>query len=281
MVKNSLFLILFIALVLLVSCTAKEQRDPNVIVVATSGDMPPFNYYNANNELVGFDIDVAKEIVQRLERKIEFQQINFSRLIPSLTSNRIDMVVSAIDNLEEIQDMISYSEPYMYEITFFVIKDDVDLSIDSVFEVHGSDQRIGVTNGTTAARFLRDQGLDENLSIYPSKTDQYLALTAGKIIGTLADEDELVYINEKMSNLNIGTDSKVKYPMLKKVGINPLYDHYMTVAINKDNEGLLKAVNKAIKDMKEDGTLSRLGQKWLKREPFPRYATDETKETTE
>lgn len=271
MIKKIFVMVAIVCMVFLVACESKQERDPNLLIVATSGDMPPFNFYNEDNQLVGFDIDISNEIAKRLNKKIEFQAVTFSRLVPSLTSNRVDMVVSALDNLEEMQNILSYSEPYMYEITFFVVKENLDIPLDDIFEIHGSDMSIGVTNGTTAARFLREQGLENNLSIYPSKTDLYLALNTDKVIGILADEDEWLYINTQLANVNV--DSKNKYPLLKKVGINPVYDHYMSIAFNKNNKELREQVNKILKEMKEDGTLSKIGKKWLNREPFPRYAT--------
>ncbi|MEW5970251.1 MAG: ABC transporter substrate-binding protein [Pseudomonadota bacterium] len=273
MIKKLLLFLSLISLIFLVACNSQPKKDPNLLIVGTSGDMPPFNFYDQNNKLVGFDIDISNEIAKRLNKKIEFQSVGFSRLIPSLNSGKVDVVVSALDNLEEMKDIVSYSEPYMYEITFFVVKNNLEIPLDDIFEVHGSEMKIGVNNGTTASRYLREQGLDNNLSIYPSRTDLYLALNTDKVIGILADEDEWIYINNKLDELN--KNPNVNYPLLKKVGINPVYDHYMSIAVDKNNNELLEKINVIIKEMKEDGTLSKIGNEWLNREPFPRYATSE------
>jgi ABC-type amino acid transport substrate-binding protein len=279
--KNLLIIFSLICLVFLSACISEKKRDPNVLVVATAGDMPPFNYYNENNELVGFDIDISNEIAKRLNKKIEFYPVPFSRFVPVLTSNRVDIVVSALDELEEMKHVISYSDHYMYEITFFVVKDNLETKIDSIEEVYGLDYRIGVTNGTTAARFLREIGLEENTSIYPSKTDLYLALNNDKVVGILADEDELIYINKKIKEINTRINKKDSQiadeevqPFLKKVGYDPLYDHHMSIAVNKNNKELLNKINKIIEEMKKDGTISEIGKKWLGREPLPRYASE-------
>lgn len=275
MIKKLFLFLSLISLIFLFACNSQPKKDPNVLIVGTSGDMPPFNFYDQNNKLVGFDIDISNEIAKRLNKKIEFQSVGFSRLIPSLNSGKVDVVVSALDNLEEMKDIVSYSEPYMYEITFFVVKNNLTIPLDDIFEVHGSEMKIGVNNGTTASRYLREQGLDNNLSIYPSRTDLYLALNTDKVIGILADEDEWIYINNKLDELN--KNPNVNYPLLKKVGINPVYDHYMSIAVDKNNKELLEKINVIIKEMKEDGTLSKIGNEWLNREPFPRYATSEEK----
>lgn len=280
--KKVFYCITLFVLIFLLACANEQKRDPNVLVVATAGDMPPFNYYDENNNLVGFDIDVANEIGKRLNKKVEFNIISSSRFVPMLTSNRIDMVVSALDRLPEIENIISYTEPYMYAITFFAVRgDNPDAKISSVYEVNGTDQLIGVTNGTYAVKHLKDDlGLGENMSIYPSRTDLYIALNSNKIIGILADEDELVFINNKLNKIsensslkNASTNATAGKDYLRIADpANPDYDHYISIAVNKNNKQLLQQLNQIIKKMKEDGTLSKIGLKWLNREPFPRYA---------
>jgi ABC-type amino acid transport substrate-binding protein len=274
--RNILLIILTAVLVFVVACSVEQKRNPDVLIVATAGDMPPFNYYNDDNKLVGYDIDISDEIGKRMGKKIDFYPVPFSRFVPVLTSNRVDMVVSALDQLDEMKDIISYSDHYMYEITYFVVKDNLDTRLDSIDEVYGLDYKIGVTNGTTAARYLREMGLKDNISIYPSKTDLYLALNNDKVIGILADEDELIFYNNKVDELNKkikkeGGKEKNLQPKLRKVGHDPIYDHHMSIAVNKNNSKLLKKINEILDEMKNDGTIAEIGKKWLGREPLPRY----------
>lgn len=264
---------------MITSCANKALNDPSTLIVATAGDMPPFNFYDSNNNLTGYDIDISKEIAKRLNQKLKFETFPQSRFIPLITSNRVDIIVSALDKLDDFKNYIDYSDYYMYEITYFVVKDDTKINIDSIDEIYGSKYKIGVANGTTASRFIRERGLEENTSIYPSKTDLYLALNNDKVIGILADVDEINFINEKIEAINKNKKKSNKkddkrLPYLKKVGVDPVYDHQLCIAVNKNNEKLLKQINSILNDMKNDGTINKIGIKWLKRNPLPKFGAN-------
>ena len=241
--------------IFLVGCK-QEHRDPNIFVVASAGDMPPFNYYDLNKkEIAGFDIDLSKEIAKRLNKKIQIELAPFSRLNTLLVSDRVDMIASALDNITEMKSVADFTDPYMYAITYFAVKKNTEIL--SIYEVLGTDMLIGATNGTSAARYLSQQGLLDNTSIFPSKTDLYLALNNNKIIGILADNDELKYLQK-----NEQSD-------LQKVG-DPVYDHFMCFAVNKSNKKLLQQVNQIIGNMKNDGTYCKIAKKYLEQIPFPK-----------
>lgn len=258
-------LVIILSLIFFVISCSTSEKDPDTITVATAGDMPPFSYYNQDNELVGYDIGIAEEIGKRLGKKVEYNVVPFSRFVPLLLSNRVDMVISSLDNQDPMKKIISFTNDYMYAITFFAVKEGTP--IDSFYEVHGTPMLIGVTNGTTAAKLLRSQGLEDNIRIYPTKTDLYMALNTNKITGILAYEDELNYLKKKLDAQAL----KGQVFKLKRVD-NAIGDHHLSIAINKNNKALLAKVNKIIKEMKEDGTISAIGLKWLGREPFPRYS---------
>ena len=90
------------------------------IIVGTSADFPPFEYYGESGELIGFDIDLMKYIGEKIGFDIEFVNMSFDKLIPAVVSGEVDCAISAITVTEERDSVIDYSRDYLktYNITF-------------------------------------------------------------------------------------------------------------------------------------------------------------------
>tara|TARA_R110002095_G_scaffold204542_2_gene187336 strand:- start:911 stop:1711 length:801 start_codon:yes stop_codon:yes gene_type:complete len=121
------------------------------IVMGTSADMPPFEFYEAS-EIVGYDIDIAKAIAKEMGFKLQVRDMDFSALIPALQSGRVDFVMASMTPTPEREKSIDFSEPYL---TLPLAA--MTLEQDAVTTQKGlSKKRVGVQLGSTHEQFARD-----------------------------------------------------------------------------------------------------------------------------
>ena len=132
---------------LLITNCHNAQKDPNVIQVGICSDYPPFESRNDNNELVGYDVDLANMIGQELGKKVEFVDMSFGVLLNSVQSGKIDMVISSVGITEERQKQIDFSIPYLFNRLTVVSRKDLQLQDEKALK----DKRNGVKLGTSFA----------------------------------------------------------------------------------------------------------------------------------
>ena len=216
------------------------------ISFAMSGGYPPFNYYDDNNELVGFDVDVSKEIATRLG--VEFTPVttDWSGIIEGLRAGAYDGILGSMAITEERLQVVDFSIPYYYSGAQLVVRNDSEFSNPTDLE----GKTIGVVTGTT---FENDA----------------LALGAGDVNLYKDDNLTLLELNNKMVDAVI-TDRVVGVNAVNSGSFeiellgNPLRSEDIGVAFRKDDGALLEAVNGILTEMHEDGTLSSISEKWLK-----------------
>lgn len=123
-----------------------------------SATYPPFESIGANNEIVGFDIDLAKALCKQMQAECTFTNHAFDSLIPSLKFRKYDAVISGMDITPERSKQVSFTTPY-YENSAVVI---AKRYLQNVCRSEG--KRIGMENGTTHQKYIQDQHLEVKLS---------------------------------------------------------------------------------------------------------------------
>ena len=222
-------------------------RSSGVLRVGTEGVYAPFSYHDpATGQLTGYDVDVARAVGEKLGVNVEFVETPWASLFAALEANRFDVVANQVTITPERQQKYDLSEPYSIGEGVIVTRAD-DNSITSLNDLRGklaaqsttsnwaqvardAGARIESVEGLTQAMALLSQGrvdvvVNDSLSIYA-----YLAETndtAVKIAGTTGEKSEQGFAARK-------------------------------------NSGLLPELNKAIEDLRSDGTLAEISQKYLK-----------------
>ena len=147
--------LLLAALLLLPGCAAPEGGTRGTgggLVVGTEASFPPFEDVDpATGDFVGFDIDLARAIAQRMNRTVEFRNLGFTALIPSVQSGQIDMAISAMTVNEERQQQVDFSLPY-YTANQSVAVRASEEGIRAAEDL--ANRTIGVQLGTTAEGWL-------------------------------------------------------------------------------------------------------------------------------
>ncbi|HGJ5872886.1 arginine ABC transporter substrate-binding protein [Arsenophonus apicola] len=246
--KKLLSVITLCSLSLPVLAAAKET-----IRFATEATYAPFESIDANNNIVGFDIELAKAICQKLNANCTFTHQSFDSLIPSLKMRRFDALIAGIDITPERQKQVDFTDTYYNNsATFIAVKN----KINKISLLKG--KKIGVQNGTTHQKYIMQQHKEMQAVPYDNYQTAILDLKNGRIDAVFGDtavttewlktkgNEDLAAVGEKVTDANY-------------FGVG------LGIAVRKGNKVLLDKLNKALAQVKQDGSYDVIYQKWLKK----------------
>jgi len=236
---------------------AAEQKaelklvNPGKLTVGSDVAYPPFEYTNqTTGEYEGFDIDLAKELAKRLGLELEVVNTAWDGIIPGLLAHKYDVIISAMTITEERAKQVSFSDPYFEAKQVILAKK--GSGIKGVEDLAG--KKVGVQLGTTgdfAAQKLIENGIEFELIKYEDTPSALMAIEKGDIDAAIID-NFVAYLAQK-NNPDV-------FEVIEDKTFEP---EYYGIAVNKDNPALLEAINKALKEMKEDGTYDKIYKKWF------------------
>lgn len=218
------------------------------ILIGTDATFPPFEFIDENGTIAGFDIDFGREIANFLGVTAEFKNIPWDDLFEALDRNEIDIVLAAVSITLERTEKMDFSIPYFNAGQVIVAKEEIAPFIQGISDLRG--KKIGVQGGTTGekeAKGLTEPSLVIAFEDY-QKTKE--ALLNGEIEAILVDFPTAAEMVKKEKSLLI-------------IG-EPFTQEFYGVVVKKGEKGLLEEVNRAIRSIKEKGSLRELEQKWLR-----------------
>ncbi len=222
------------------------------LVIGTNPAFPPFEYIGGKtgNEVVGFDIEMAKEIAKDMGRTLNIKVMDFSELIPALQEGKIDMAINAITITEGRQKLVDFSEPYYADKQFpLVLADDDTFDDIDTKESLGQHKRLGSRSGTTGV--ITAAHLAEDKPIMSKDTWQILIneLYAKRLDALVVDG-------------LIGRSLVAQYENLKILPIELSRENY-GVAVKKNDKKMLSSVNKTIARLQSSGDYDELVGKYI------------------
>ena len=177
------------------------------IIIGTSADYSPFEYVDKNGDFAGFDIDVVREMANRLELDIEIIDMPFDSLIPAVQNGKIDLAVATFNYSEERDHLIDFSEAYYYQENGFLVADDFQGTLDVPEDA--ARYQLGVQTGsmadTWATETLVDHGLmhADDLYRYDRVDQAALDILNGRIDILIADYYPLLTLENEYDGLKI------------------------------------------------------------------------------
>ena len=220
--------------------------ESGVLKVGTEGTYKPFTYHDDSNELCGYDVEVARAIGEKMGVKTEFSEITWEGLLTSLDTGTVDLVLNQVGVTDERKAKYDFSAPYLYSYIALITKTDNN-DITDWDSANGKKTSLNVSSNY--ALIAEKYNMDITASDTFSKDIELLL--AGRtdcvINNTIAFND---FLTQK-------PDTPIK--------IAAVLEQADTVAvpIPKGNDDLVEAVNKAIAELKADGTLTELSNKYL------------------
>lgn len=242
--------------------TLDRIHETKVIKVATSANWPPQSFLGPDNKLQGFDIDVASEIGKRLGSKVDFVTPEYGIITAGRWSSRWDLSVGSMTPTTERTRVLDF--PAIYYYTPYVFAVHKDAAETKVADLNG--KIIGVEAGTTSEDYI-NRRLKIDAADVPPFTYEVTpgeVRTYGDSMGPLDDlrMGDGVRLNATLSALpTIVAAVKNGYPIVRVEG-KPAYYEPLAIAVDKGDEAFNSALTKIVADMKADGTLKQLSEKW-------------------
>lgn len=232
-----------------------EAESPKrTIKVGTSGLVEPMNYYDENQELTGFDLELIYRLAYYLDAEVKVEAMSFDALVASLESGKLDIVISDLNVTEERKEVILMSDPYMVsEIAVMVQKSRMATNgtkYTSVDDLNG--KTVAMMGGCSYDVAVKERFPDATFLYYPTYSDCIIALKSGKVDAYITDEP-LVQTQIKEAG------GLAYFPEL-------LSQESYAFMIDKDNTALQQEINSALSELKEDGVLDELKAEWMEGE---------------
>lgn len=228
---------------------AMSAHAAETIRFASSATYPPFESLDRDNQIVGYDIDLAKALCQQMKAECTFTNNAFDSLIPSLKFRRFDAVISGMDITDERSKQVDFTQPY-YANSAVVIARKGKFSDFAALK----GKRIGVENGTTHQKYLQEKHPEIATVAYDSYQNAILDMKNGRLDGVFGDT---AVVNQWLK-----TNSDLA-PVGEHVTDKAYFGTGLGIAVRKGNAALRDRLNDALATLKSNGTLQQLNQKWF------------------
>lgn len=257
--KKFSMVILLLSTIIFAGCTGGGTnsnfcgKDIEKIIIGIDDEFPPICFHNERKELVGFDIDLAKETAKRMGVEVEFKPIEWDKKREEITSGNVDIIWNGLDITEERKEYMIFTRPYMDDRQIFLVKDTDKQSIRSEGDLAG--KIVGMQAGSTSEDYLqRDDNLKESLGEYKTYrkfNDMLEALENDEVDVLICDELIARYETKNNPNHFELIDAKIDFVVK------------MAVGFRKEDIELRDKVQEAFDEMVKDGTARKISEKWF------------------
>ena len=246
---------IFLTLVLMIFFMAGCAPPGNVqkITVGIDDNYAPMGFRDEHGEIVGFDIDLAKEAAERMNVEFVFKPIDWNNKEAEITSGRVDMIWNGCDITDERKRYMIFSKPYMDNRQIILVRKGDNQEFYS--EVDLADKVVGTQAGSNSEDYINEnQALKESFKsfkTYPNYKAAFEDLEKGFVDVLIVDEIAGRY---EMSKQPVKFESR-------EVTIGPSTE--LGIGFKKDNVELRDKVQKVFDDMIKDGTARKISEQWF------------------
>lgn len=217
------------------------------LIVATSGTLFPASYYNDKNELTGYDVEVAKEVANRLKLDIEFQEYNVDGMLASVEKGMTDLVANDFGMSEERSKKFALSIPIKYSFDSMIVRKEDNSGIASLEDLKG---KKAAGEATTGYMKLAEKMGAELVSYDNATNDQYLTDVANGRTDVILND----YYLQKMS---VAALPDIPVKILEDVYFNPSSSGFF---YPKQNVALREKIDTVLEEMQAEGSLKKLSE---------------------
>lgn len=268
MKKSLLFILMLLGAVLLLAACGDSSEDTSTeenqeatgssedlltkvqeegkLLVGTEGTYPPFTFHDDSGELTGFDVEIAREVAERLGVEAEFLETQWDGMFAGLDSGRFDMVANQVGIREDRLESYDFSDPYITSAAVLVTKED-ETEITSFEDLEGKTSAQSLTSNY--ADIAKEYGAE--LTGVEGFNQAIELLVSDRVDATVNDRISVLDFMKQRPDapIQIADESDDA----SKSGLQ----------FRKDSGAIVDEVNKALADMIEDGTYDEISQKWF------------------
>ena len=223
--------------------------DKGTLVLGLDDSFPPMGFRDENNNIVGFDIDVATEVANRMGVELKLQPIEWSTKEMELNTGSVDCLWNGLSIDDERKQAMDLSEPYMTNRMVLVVLNDSEYTDQASL----AGKTIGVQNGSTAEKILEESDFSKTIGNTIGFKDNVTALMELETKGI-----DAIFMDEVVANYAITSQNK-DFKVLE----DGLTEEEYAVGFKKGNTALKNEVQKYIDEMKADGTMTQISEKWF------------------
>lgn len=218
-----------------------------VLTMATNAYFPPYEYYEGE-KIIGVDAEIAGAVAEKLGLELQIEDMEFDSIITAVQTGKVDIGFGAITVTEDRLKSIDFTDSYAQGVQVVVVKEDSTIATPDDLK----DKQIGVQLSTTGDIYAKGDYGEDHVVEYNKGNDAIMALVQGKIDAVIIDNEP--------------AKSYVK----ANEGLKILDTEYITedyaACISKENTALTEAVNGALAELKEDGTIQSILDKYISAE---------------
>ena len=249
----SLVLLLMMACLVLAGCgtTATKAPAQKKIVIGLDDSFPPMGFRDEKNNIVGFDIDMAKEAGKRLGMEVEFKPIDWGSKEAELNGKRIDALWNGMNITEKRKENILFSEPYLDEKQLIFLPK--GSSVKNLDDLKG--KVVGIQSASTADEIIEAnkemKASFKEVRKYADGIAAFMDLQTGRLDAVIIDGLFGRYFIAKSPDTFLVLD--------KAVGESGI----LGIGFRKDDKELRDKVQKVLDEMKKDGTSAKISKQWF------------------
>lgn len=218
-----------------------------VLTMGTNAAFPPYEYYEGD-AIVGIDAEVAQAIAEKLGLTLEIVDMDFGSIITAVQTGKVDVGIAGMTVEPDRLENVDFTDSYATGVQVVIVPEGSEIA--SVDDLEG--KLIGVQESTTGWQYCTEDYGDENVIPYPNGATAVQALMDGKVDCVVIDQQPALSFVEANEGLTIlDTEYAVE-------------DY--AIAVSKDNTGLKDAINTALNELIEDGTVQGILDKYISAE---------------
>lgn len=218
-----------------------------VLTMGTNATFPPYEFYDGD-DIVGIDAEIAGLLAEKLGLTLEIQDMDFTAIVTSVQAGKIDIGLAGMTVTEERLENVNFTDSYATGVQVIIVKEGSEIA--SVDDLEG--KLIGVQEGTTGHSYCSDDYGEENVVAYANGATAVQNLVSGSVDCVVIDQQPAISFVEANEGLKI-------------LDTEYVIEDY-AAAISKDNEGLMNALNAALKELIADGSIQEILDKYIKAE---------------
>lgn len=232
------------------SSDSVQLKAKGTLTVGLEGTYAPYSY-REDGKLKGFEVELARDVAKKMGYKVKFVPTKWDSLIAGVSSKKFDVVFNNVTITSARAKKFSFTDPYIYSREVLITKKD-NTTINSVDDIKNKKIAAGVgTNNETVAQKFGAKVVSSS-----EFTSALSLVKDGRADGNLnAREAYLSYLKDNPAAAN-----NFKYTVIPT---NKVKAAKIAGLVNKDNPALTKKINKALKELKADGTLKKLSVKYF------------------
>jgi len=227
--------------------TADEPQliNDGQMIVAMSGEFRPFSHFE-DNELTGFDYDIAVAIAEEMGLELETETGAFDTLIQGVQSNRYDVLIASMTPTEDRDEAVDFTDSYYASGATMFVRNDSDCEDPTQMD----SPTVGVASGTTYESFLKEEDWVGEIRTFSSDVTALQDVDSGRLDGAMTDRLVGLFQIDQA-----GRD-------LRDCG-DPLYTEEPAFAVKEGNTALVEELNDALAAIKDNGTYAEISEKWF------------------